>query len=388
LKDISEIFPEGETSILAIDLETTGTDPTEPDFAIVGIGLADKTGCYYIPYDVLDQESLDYLAAHVQSRPCTSFNVLFDGMVLLACGWGWLNWAMCSFGLFRQLATEGYDGQRWNLETLCRDVLGWPSAENNKAHLASLLGKHGLKKEEMWKLAELEPQAFGEYCAIDAEAHYQAFFALADATYDLPDEVGATLRSYHKNEFLNEVWLLARQQLRGLVINEPKLRKYRGETTDQIEDGLQAFYKNDEVAPALLDFNEQIVAEHRAHEPAATRKDGQPSVLWERWRDKLHIIKTQMHFNAGSGQQLAWLFFEKLGKTPAKYTDGGAPSVDKSVLPTLGAAGKILAGVKKKQKEMTYVDAVLLKQRNGVLHAAMKSVGTVTGRLSGGEEAA
>jgi hypothetical protein len=382
LTDIQALLPSGETSVLAVDLETTGTDPTDPTFAIVGIGFADVRGCFYVDVRALPGPVLAHIKGALLSRPVTAFNVLFDGTALWGWTGSWLNWAMCSFGLFFQLSSEGYTGQRWNLEALQRDVLGWKVS--NKTELAELLTRHGLRKETMSKLADLEPQAFGRYCAQDAEAAYQAFYELADATFEL-GEAGEVLRRYHKEDFLNEVYLLAEQQLRGMSVDVPKLRAFRGWTGLEVAEDLLKFLSHPEVKDVVAEYNAAVVEEHRKLEPPKMIKSGETAARWTKWAQKLERLKLANHFNPGSTQQLAWLFFDKLGHTPRKYTDGGAPSTDKEVLPFLGKSGKHLSGVRKREKLLTYVDACLAKQRDGVLSVSCKSVGSVTGRLAGGE---
>jgi hypothetical protein len=376
------LLPLSETSILGIDLETTGNDPTDPTFKIVGMGLADARACVYLDVRNLEPPVRTHLDTVLKSRPLTAFNVLFDGAALQSWTGQWLNWSMCSFGLFFQLSSEGYQGQRWNLEALQRDVLGWRTS--NKAELAELLAKHKLRKETMSLLADLEPEAFGTYCAQDAEAAYQAFYELADATFAL-GPAGETLRRYHKEDFLNEVELLAEAQVRGMHVDVPKLRQFRGMTWLKVQEDLLAFLSHPEVRETIAEYNAAVVAAHRATEPPPTVKSGTPSRRWELWQEKLRRLELANHFNPGSTKQLAWLFFDKLGMVPRKYTDTGAPSVDKEVLPFLGAAGRHLSRVRKDEKLLTYVDACLAKQRDGVLHVSMKSVGTVSGRLSGGE---
>ncbi len=377
------VLPSGDRrSLLALDLETNGNDPSHPDFAVVGIGLSNTLGVTYLDWRHLDDEARAYLYARLKERPLTAFNVLFDGAALQAVGMGWLDWRVCTFGLFRQLATEGFDGQRWSLETLQNEVLGWPGS--NKTALTALLAKHRLKKENMSCLADLEPEEFGRYCALDAEAAWQAVFEF-DKVLDKLGRPGEVLRRYHKEEFMTEVRLLAEQQLRGLTIDVPKLQAYRDQLASRIVEGTASWLAMPEVAPAVAEYNAAVVAEHRRTEPAQTTKQGTVAARWTNWERKLRELETGQHFNPRSRAQLAWLFFDKLDYTPLKFTDAGAKSVDKEVLPFLGAPGKHLSGVRKLEKELSYVEAGLAKQRDGTLHVACKSVGAATGRLAGGD---
>jgi DNA polymerase I-like protein with 3'-5' exonuclease and polymerase domains len=97
--------------------------------------------------------------------------------------------------------------------------------------------------------------------------------------------------------------------------------------------------------------------------------------------------------NPNSPKQLQWLFFERLGLKPVKYTKGGAsgkqsPSTDASVLNRFAdegieAADKVLEIRKLTKMRGTYVDG-LRKWVDGDLriHPTMTQHVTVTGRLS------
>lgn len=383
MQDLRIALPSTAEDILAVDLETTGVDPTEPGFAILGIGLADSRGVWYFDWRALTLVTRSYLCQQLRRRPLTAFNVGFDGLVLWWAGLGWLNWSMCSFGLFRQLATEGYDNQRWNLEALERDVLGWKYS--NKELLAQLLAKHGLAKDRMGQLADLEPEAFGRYCAEDAEAALQGFEELAAATYNFRD-AGAKLRQYHAEDFLNEVMLLCEQQLRGLMVDVPKLERYRTELDQQITTATEEFHNHPEVSPHIKEYNKSVVMSLYDKEPPMSKKDGTVSARWLAWDSKVNTARVTMHFNLGSPQQVSWLFFDRLGYTPVKFTDSGAPSTGKEVLPAFGEPGRLLAAVKKTIKELMYVDATIAKQRKGLLHLQYKSIGALSTRLSAGTE--
>jgi len=383
LQDIQDLLPASEDSILALDLETNGTDFSDPACYIVGIGLADRNACLYLNWSGLSGPARQYLFAQLRRRPLTSFNVLFDGGFLWKQGLGWLNWSMCTFGLFRQLATEGYNGQTWKLETFMRDVLGWEVS--SKAVMAEALARHKLTKETMWRLATIEPHLFGTYCALDAEAHLQAFEALADVIEQL-GKPGQALKQYHTKDFLVEVKLLIEQQIRGSMLDVPKAQTYHDKLGRDIEAGLAEFLALEETAPAIAEYNMFCLEKVLGKEPAKLTTAGKVSLNWSKWQARVKEAQLTNYFNSGSSKQLAWLFYDKLGYAPKKFTDGGSRSTDREVLPFLGAPGKLLSKVKKMQKEQMYVAAGLAKQRDGIIHHACKSVGTVTGRLSGGYE--
>lgn len=97
--------------------------------------------------------------------------------------------------------------------------------------------------------------------------------------------------------------------------------------------------------------------------------------------------------NPNSPKQLQWLFFEKLGLKPIKYTKGGAsgkqsPSTDKSVLERFAdegieAADKVQEIRKLTKMRGTYVDGLRKWVDDELrIHPTMTQHVTVTGRLS------
>ena len=298
----------------------------------------------------------------MHERRLTSFNVLFDGG-WLAREFGWLPWEMCSYGLFRQLATEAYEGQRWNLATLQTEVLGY--ADHNKDPVDDMLRKHGLGKEDMWRLLELEPTEFLKYCALDAEAHWHGYSVLLDACEDL-GVVGDALADYHIQDFLNEVELLAEAQFLGIPIDQEKLTAYRTELERKIEDGLAAFHQHADIAPLIKLFNVSTVNEHLKEKPATHTKVGKPAAAYDRWVEKLEQYQQMNFFNVRASKHLIWLFYDKLGYPVRKYTKDPktkqrtmTPATDKECLLFFGEPGKILFRVKKLMTELNHVKVCL-----------------------------
>lgn len=393
-------LPPGRTDVLALDLETTGLQAADPNQEVTLLGLADRTGVGVVDWRSLSQEDRAYVFARFRERKLTAFNVVFDSAwiererVAVESGQPWrahlaltldtermFVWEMCSLVLFRYLANEGFHGQTWNLAAL-QELLGWPP-DGQKAWLKDALKKHKLIKDEMWKLVDLEPEQFAIYCGIDADAAYQGYQYLADTCRRL-GKIGSTSARFHKTCVLPEIQQLVRQQLRGIQINTEKLQQYRAKLAGEIEVGVADFLNHPECKPHVSAWNEAATLDHLDREPEKLTKTGKVSVRWQKWDKKRQIINNTQHFNVNSTQHLAWLFFDKLKYEPAKLTATGAPAVSKDVLPQYGEPGRVLAGVKKKIKELSYVDACLAACIGGVLHPQMKGCGTVSGRLAGG----
>jgi hypothetical protein len=81
---------------------------------------------------------------------------------------------------------------------------------------------------------------------------------------------------------------------------------------------------------------------------------------------------------------LRWLFFDRMNVRSLLSTESGLPQVSKKTLPSFGEPGRLLNAYNLLVKEQGYVDAWLEKtERDGLLHPAFKTMGTVTWRLGG-----
>lgn len=390
--NLPQLLPLGSRDILAIDLETTGLDASDLSCHITTVGLADAGQAVAFDYRTLTDEDRRYLFDRLRERKLTAFNVMFDAAWLwrevnllegreIWDGRGWLNWECDTYALYFYVANEGFDNQKWSLESMQQDVLGWPD-DGQKAWLKAALQRHGLTKDRMWELADREPEQFMRYCALDAEAHLQAYDELANQCRRLGD-LGKGIVKWHKLYLLNETRWLIQQQLRGISIDTERLERYAETLRAKIREGHETLA----ALPAVAAANETLKQAYReqwaAAEPPQLTKTGKVSARWQAWAAKEHDYPT---LNVDSPKQMAWLFFDVLGYEPAKLTETGAPAVSKDVLPLYGEVGTTLAKIKKLQKELQYVDACLAVTRDGVLHPMMKNVGTVTGRLSAGSQ--
>jgi DNA polymerase I-like protein with 3'-5' exonuclease and polymerase domains len=364
----------------AIDLETTSLRYWDPAERIVGIGFACDTHCFYLHLDAADAAVQGHVAEFLRrARRLSAFNVKFDAAWLWRFTGEWLSWTIDSFGLFKQLANEGYTGQKWNLETAQLTVLGWP--DSNKDVLDAELKKHGLAKEDMSKLPA---EVLGHYCAIDAEAAYQ----LADVLLDTCAEYGfEQLLQYHGREYMGELPLLIEAQARGIYIDMPKLQAYYQDLLVRTERAKQEFMEHAEVAPYIAEFEAALMAERLNNPPPQFTIKGEVTARYRKWSEGHEKFMQDNKFNINSKDSLSWLFYTKLGNKVQRVTEStGRPVVDKKILPMLGEPGRKLFEYNKLLKECGYVTAALAKaeEEGGVIRPDFSSVGTITGRLSGG----
>jgi DNA polymerase I-like protein with 3'-5' exonuclease and polymerase domains len=396
LPQLRKLLPSSKHGTLyAIDLETIGTDATMRDSVVVGIGFANADSCFYFDIRDMEPEAFDYLIDFLGRIQITTFNVLFDGTFLAALTGRWLNFVGCSYALFKQLSSEGFDGQSWKLEVAQYDVLGWPIS--NKEVLDEALKERGLTKGEMWKLPV---EILGVYCASDADAAWQLWEHLTalcnERGFDL-------LMEYHQREFMTEVRLLAEQQFRGIAVDLDGLKTYHTELLLRIDSAMKAFLNHPQIAPHIELYNKDVVFAMKATAPAQHTVKGTVSKHWLKWKARIEERIAENVFNPNSTHQLCWLFYEKVfnvvrethkeviievdGKQfEVEKTEKGARSVKKQLLPLFGEPGALLMKYNKLRKEAGYVLAAINKaeEGQGIIRPQYNSVGTITGRLSGG----
>lgn len=358
MQDLKDLLPAKEGGLWAIDLETVGTDASDPGSYITGIGMAGRRGCFYLDVRGLDYACTDYLHARLREVSLVAHNVMFDAAHLQRWLGEWPNFVACTFGLYKQIATEGYTGQTWGLKRAQTELLLWP--ESNEANVYEWLAANGMAKSQM---GLVPAEILGPYSALDAESCWLLYSLFEPVLEKFPE-----LDSYHRNEFITLVRLLVEQQHRGFRVDVDKLRTYATKLEIEIWAKHREFLGHKDVAPFTEAYR---LAAHKAY------LEGTP-------KGKLPLESDRFGFNANSKIQLGWLFYECQGHTPMKWTPTKRPVVDKKVLPYLGESGRLLYDYNKMTKELSYVQACLDHTRNGVLHPIFKAPGTLTGRLAGG----
>lgn len=434
--DLREFFAghDAHADYLAFDIETKGNRPFDPESQVVGFSLADVRGAGYW---TAEHWPLFLALLERHSPRLVAHNVFFDGAYVMRDGKGlWPTWAFCTYGLYKYLATEGWPGQRWGLKDAQKQLLGWE--ETNERDLLEWLVRAGYTtatrksiddvketddwfevqspledstwakadKGEMWRAP---PEILGKYCALDAQATY---LLLTKVLLPALDRFHV-LRDFHQEVFLTEVRILIEQELSGIAVDVEGLHAHADHLRKEIDVALHKFLEHPEVAPGIAEYNAEVLKEHDAKEPPRFNKEkrtpAEPpkytktgavsqrwlawqekaqthpevSKRWTLWKDKRDALTTQNHFNAASGQQLSWLFYQHLGKPVMLTTDSGAPAVDGRAMGLWGEPGALLRKRSKLEKELGYVEAAAQYQRNGIIHPQFRVPGTLTGRLSG-----
>jgi hypothetical protein len=319
--------------------------------------------------------------------------------------------------MYMQLASEGFEGQRWGLKDAMTDLLMWSST--NETDLDNWLVSNGYKnqshrplKGEMWRAPS---DILGKYCVLDAEATYLLFTEIFQPVLDKFPSV----LQYHRDDFLPHVMIHIDQKMHGILTDRQHWLRYTSELVGSIAASEHAFRNHERVAPLIAEWEAKKMATFLEKEPPQFKKGKErkepprltksgevsknwlkwyelsqrpPEINnnWLKWREKKSQIDrgelSDYKFNLQSGDHLRWLLYDQL-KFPTKLeTDSGLPAVSEDALQSMGDIGQILIGRALKVKELSYVeDYVERTETRPTLHPSFRMPGTVTGRLAGKE---
>ena len=375
-------------SLAAIDFETRGNDITDPDFAAVGIGIASEAGLAYLDLRGLSKDEVSKVYTRIRTLKLIGHNVMFDGGVLQVedPGKPWPRWEYCTFGLYKQLAGEGFFGQQWGLKPAQVDLLLWE--DKGDIRLVEWLAENGhfkgtSKSVDKGKMYLAPTDILGEYCCDDAWSTWLLYHEIFEPLLRRFPQV----RRYHREEFMTLDRLLIAQQIRGAGVNRDKLLGWHSHLTSEIERAAESFLARPEVQPTLARRRDKFLDEHDKKEPAELTKKGAVSKNWLKWKAKREAIESRSPaelLNLNSGQQLAELFYGDLGFEIEVKTDSGAGSTGEDALLGFGELGQLLIARGKSDKELEYVEACVQKsERTGRVHFQSKNPHTLTCRITG-----
>ena len=410
--------------LVAIDFETRGTDYSLSyaffdESHIVGVGLAWDTGSCYLDPVALGPEAYSLLAdLMVEHTGLLAHNVYFDG--------GWIRrdlgqhaqWYACTYGMYMQLANEGWEGQRWGLKNAMTDLLMWQ--DTNEHELDNWLIENGYKKHngkaekgEMWRAPA---HILGQYCVLDAEATYLLMVEVFEPVLAHFPKV----LSYHQELFLPHVMVHIDQKIRGIATDREQWLSHKDYLDKEIAELAESFLTHGEVQPHIYEwelakYNEYLDKEPPRYkkmierkEPAKFLKDGTTlsknwvkwvalsrklpaeSKNWQNWEQRRQLIDAGLEedflFNVQSGDHLRWLLYGKLGMRVLLETDSGMPAVSEDALKAMGDIGRLLIDRSLRTKEVSYLtDYIERTTTRRTVHPSFRLPGTVTGRLSGKE---
>lgn len=407
------------SEVIAIDFETRGNDYSLPrkDAQVVGIGLSWDEGSVYIDaFADYGNDAWNLINRIILEHPgLIAHNVYFDG--------GWIRrdfgrhprWLACTFGLYMQCASEGWEGQKWGLKEAMVDVLRWQ--DTNEHDLDQWLIDNGYCKQnksplkgEMWRAP---PSILGKYCVLDAEATYLLYTKhLEPITRRFP-----RIAEYHQEDFLPHVLIHIDQKMHGIAVNREQWLKHADTLRQDIVHSEVEFRSHLKVAPLIEAWEEAGLVAFLSTEPPRYKKvkertepkkytasgklsknwekwyalsqvPPEESKVWQAWKEREAKIRAGempgYRFNIQSGDQLRWLLYDNLQYPIVLMTETGLPAVGEDALQTMGDVGKILVNRNLRVKELSYIDDYLSKTENrNTIHPSFKLPGTVTGRLAG-----
>jgi len=414
LQDIRKFLAESR-HVVALDIETRGTDPLHPDARIMGVGLASEKFRVYLEW------SDDVADMLINVRPPAGYiahNAYFDGSWLKHVLRVDLPWFADTYGLYRHLATEGFPGQRWGLKDAMTQLLLWPDA--NTAELDEWLRANGFVNKsgnplygEMWRAPS---EILGKYCALDVEATYLLYRNILEPVMNkFP-----ALREYHTGPFMSMLDVLITQKLHGILVDRPRLQAADTEISGEVAEAERFILTESELADPIRRWENSEYEAFLSTAPAkylkqkplgpepqqftkkgtvnkswtawCKRRDTPPTLSknWIKWDEKRRAIESgeddSCLFNLRSGDHLRWLFYEELGYTPTEFTEGGLPAIDVDTVNKFGEGGKALERLLLLHKEQSFTTKYLeLTDTRSTVHPGFRVPGTYTGRLSGSE---
>jgi DNA polymerase-1 len=331
LADLAEKCQQAE--MIALDTETTSTDPTQAD--LVGISLATETGMgYYIPTGHSQGEQLDVDEVLDVLRPALTnpdiqkigHNLKYD-IIMLA-----------RYGL--QVAPLSFDTMiaEWLVNPASRNLglkkLAFARLGEQMIEIEKLIGK-GKKQISM---ADVSIENAAPYAAADAEICLQLYPLLEKdlarvGSRELLDEMELPL-----------IKILTEMEMAGVLLNVPFFSEF-----------------SDQLATRLAEIEKEV------------------------------IELVGKAFNLNSTQQLSDVLFTKLGLQPpdrTRKTKSGHYSTSAAVLEGMRGDHPVVDLILEQRElsklKSTYVDALpaAINPATGRVHTSFNQTGSVTGRLA------
>lgn len=430
--------------LVALDIETNGKLVYSTESFIQGISLADHQHIFYYDKRLLSHKNWDILLdwiKHTKSK-LIAHNVMYDSSFLLRDIGEWSNWHVCTYGMYKQLATEGFEGQSWGLKNAQIELLGWDSSNEEELDMWLINNKYiksySIEPKSAGYLLETEngpryvtpskaemfnapPEILGYYCGLDAASSYMLYSEVFLPSLSiLPKESQEFFNYYHSTIFMTNLKLLVEQMLGGVYVDREKLIDYHKKLDIIIEEKRQAFFNLPEVKAfnelnRQLEINKLLEKEPKKykllHEPKMPKqfkknnevsqgylnylqkledhklalKYQEPATQWQNWHNKLKKTEQSIYsLNINSGAQLRDFFYAYLQYPIILITESGLPAVDKAALKGFGIHGKVLKEYIDKSKEQSYVKScIAITETTGYLHPQFRVPGTLTGRLAG-----
>lgn len=348
--------------LVILDTETRGTDTWKPETEMVGLGLAwvaadDSIHARYVDWRTLSPDLRRVIwTALIRLRvDLIAHNVPFDSAICsmqmdrdfgVPPAWSKENpdpvgfihrlpFTLCTYGVFRRLASEGWPGQSWSLKAAMVDLLGW--TDTNESGIDDWLIAHGWHKVgpkwvdgespeqhaarvqqwiaekpekratkvrpdkgEMWRCP---PAILGTYCILDCLATLDFYERVLRPALDRFPE----FEYFHRNAWMDYVFAQCDQQYTGIRVLRHLLVRRRRRLGDVVERTEAELRAHPTLGAAIAEWERAATAAAAAKvaekEPARTKKlpklgkeprrhtrDGRPSASWAKWDAKRRRI--------------------------------------------------------------------------------------------------
>jgi DNA polymerase I-like protein with 3'-5' exonuclease and polymerase domains len=409
----------GISGPVIVDTETTGLDVLAPEFRCVGIGIAGKGlegGMYF---SLKNGENPVPLLKALLKRQLIAVNVIYDAKVLevmcqqyglastLSAEWPW---HIDIISLYHHLSAGEWLGQSKGLKAMQVDILAWE--EQGDVELVEWLNENGLGKGDMWQAPD---SILGYYCCLDVQSTYQLYEHLKPQYDQFPDAWDYITEAEVKYQYR----AIAEMFFRGILIDEVQMKERKKELESNIANFRSQFLNNELVKPWIEQITNTHIQALAEKEPPRLTKTGKVTARWTKWKEKVTSFGVDNWLNLNSKAQLRDLFFNFLFTTDPvepvlnyytkeqKEFKGGKlmwqvnihlPDstilhewaaktndipVTKELLPKLGPVGEMLYQYNYDVKMLGFVNGTLDKLRDGILHAELRPLATVTGRAGG-----
>lgn len=410
-RDIEEVITSFQSSrILAVDFETVGADYSHGSIQIVGMGLAWDSRVTYFDWAKLTKHQQVKLLDAVAQHPGTiAHNIYFDGGVLLTNLGIQANWMCDTYSLLAMTANEGYPGRSWGLKKAQAELLLWTETNevaldrwlcSNKHYVGNprkdespeVLGRlhdEGSLRADKSKMHLAPSDILGHYCCLDAESCYLLFTEILEpAASKYPGFMEFVCGPYMKL-----ITLHIEQKLVGLPVDVSGLQDRRTHLIGEMDQCETSFLIHPDVSPHILDMENDLRKSYRAREPLKCKKDGRPSKIYAKWKDKLDSIERdevpEYNFNLQSGIQLAKLLYDKMQYECVLQTEKGLPATSIKALKKMGDVGVILIDRNYMLKEIGFIEKYLELAAESAtkssIHPSFRLPGASTGRSSSKE---
>ena len=417
---------------VAYDIETNGLNHRHVGNCIIGIGVSNFSGGYYLPIhrfnvglDCLETHAMSGYAQEFVSRIAQKKLITFNGAFDLP--WseaelgvtGLLEALYCDVLLLKHTVDEEFP---FRLKEIAVQVFGYGAASQQR-DLQAQLKERGASKGEIYKA---HYTLVGKYCIQDCLLTYRLF---QHYNAKLASE-GLTKFFYEDEVMPLYKYVTIPMEQRGIAIDEPAMRTALREITADIQELEQSILK--QIEPNLGLFTKwfldkdyppsrsgnfaQAIVRYAGHDALLPITDGgkyslakkdllklpeghfkqvllkQEMLTEQEIKDVQRQLATYDHgfkslFNLQSKHHLKKLFFDTLGLKPLSTTELGSPQVDDEFISSIKhqfAWANDLHVYNKLQKlKATYIERFLDGAISGIFYPSFFQHRTVSGRLAG-----